>query len=185
MNNSLFHNWQTTDEECERFYPCDDLLPDSDDEYFRSITIFSSREIVFRWLCQLKIAPYSYDWIDNFGYKSPESLSPETAFLSPGDSFMTIFELAEWKPNHSITLRLIPNSHSEKLFGKIVLTYFITPQHLNEQRLTIKIKIKYPAGIYGFLVRLILPFGDWIMMRKQLITLKKYSESSLPTLLPS
>lgn len=185
MNNSFFYNWQTTDDECERFYPCDELLTDFDDDYFRSITVFSAKEILFRWLCQLKVAPYSYDWIDNFGYKSPETLSPEAAFLMTGDSFMTIFELVEWKPNHSITLQLKPNSRSEKLFGKIVMTYFIATQHLNEQRLTIKIRIKYPPGFYGFLVRQFLPFGDWIMMRKQLITLKKYSESSQPTLLPS
>lgn len=185
MGNSFFHNWGTSPDETELHFGCDNYIDDFDDDYYRAVSIYSAKEIIFRWLCQLKVAPYSYDLIDNFGYKSPDNLSPEAAFLTIGDTFMTIFELLEWEPNHSVTLRLKSGSRSEKLFGKLVITYLIFPQHITEQRLIAKIRIKYPKGLYGFLVRQILPFGDWIMMRKQLLTLKKYSESSQPTLLPS
>ena len=68
--------WGTTPEERARPYPCDRWLEGANDAYWRGVTVRAEPAVVFRWLCQLKVAPYSYDWIDNWGRQSPRTLTP-------------------------------------------------------------------------------------------------------------
>ncbi|MEI5034528.1 alpha/beta fold hydrolase [Streptomyces sp. S1A(2023)] len=51
--------WGTRPEELTAAYPCDGLLSGPVEEWFRAVTVRADRATVFRWLCQLKIAPYS------------------------------------------------------------------------------------------------------------------------------
>ena len=45
-------------------FPCDSLLTHADAAYYRSVTMHAAPpQVTFRWLCQLRVAPYSYDWI--------------------------------------------------------------------------------------------------------------------------
>ena len=50
------------------------------------------------------------------------------------------------------------------------------PQNDGKCRLIVKLLVRYPQGILGVLMRLILPWGDLIMMRRQLINFKELSE---------
>ncbi|MCK7580455.1 MAG: hypothetical protein MZV65_35625 [Chromatiales bacterium] len=68
--------------------------------------------IVFRWLCQLRVAPYSYDWIDNLGRTSPGVLLPGLDALEAGQRFMTIFRLVAFAPGESITLETPPGGRA-------------------------------------------------------------------------
>ena len=61
---SVSESWGTTAEERARDFPCDASLDHIDDRLFRGITINAAPEVVFRWLCQLQVAPYSYDLLD-------------------------------------------------------------------------------------------------------------------------
>ena len=60
-------HWGTTADERQRRYPGDDLHLAEARVLFRAITIDAPVAVVFRWLCQLKVAPYSYDLLDNRG----------------------------------------------------------------------------------------------------------------------
>jgi hypothetical protein len=144
---------------------------------FRGISVDAPDSAVFRWLCQLRIAPYSYDWIDNFGRPSPRQLIPGLEKLEVGTQFMKIFQVTRFKSNRFIELQF--RSHrSTELFGNAVITYMCVSKTSDTTRLLVRLEMRYPWGRRGFALQLLFPFGDLIMMRKQLITLKNLAESS-------
>ncbi|MGH7858974.1 MAG: hypothetical protein ACREQY_16735, partial [Candidatus Binatia bacterium] len=61
---SLGRLWGVTSAETVLSFPCDRLLPGEGEVWFRAIDVSAPAEVLFRWLCQLRVAPYSYDWID-------------------------------------------------------------------------------------------------------------------------
>ncbi|MFZ1154732.1 MAG: hypothetical protein WAN93_07505 [Solirubrobacteraceae bacterium] len=145
---------------------CDCLLADASVRLHRAVSVNASASIVFRWLCQLKLAPYSYDLIDNLGRRSPRELTPGVEQLEVEQRFMSIFSLASFLPDEHITLRsrrtavtyaVLCNDRSTRLVARVL---FDPP----EGRLS-----KAVAG-YALAV------GDLVMMRKQLLTLKALAE---------
>ena len=80
--------WGVTREEVTRRYPCDDLVPDQVLQVWRGVTVRARPEHVWPWVTQIRLAPYSYDRIDNLGRRSPQVLSdlPEPVV---GDPFTT------------------------------------------------------------------------------------------------
>ena len=128
--------------------------------------------LVFRWLCQLRAAPYSYDLIDNFGRRSPRKLIDGLDRLEVGQRFMQIFHLVSFEAGRSITL-----DSDTALFGRVTGTYVVTRIDTNRSRLVVKLEFTAARGRVGSLIRRhVLPTGDLIMMRKQLLTLKKLAE---------
>jgi len=91
------HDWGSTAAERDQSFPCDDLLKNPDDVLFRAIDVDAVPAVTFRWLCQLRTAPYSYDWIDNLGRTSPRTLTPGLELLAVGQTVMTIFELVDFE----------------------------------------------------------------------------------------
>ena len=70
-------------------YPCDGLVDCPDGVLFRGVDVEAPAGVVFRWLCQLRVAPYSYDWIDNLGRRSPRELIDGLDDLEVGDRVAT------------------------------------------------------------------------------------------------
>ena len=167
------HTWGSTAAERRRWFVCDDHLVDADDAYYRAVDVNAAPEVLFRWLCQLRAAPYSYDWIDNLGRRSPRELTPGLDELEVGQTVMTIFELAEFQRDRHLTVRL---KHLSRLFGDVAATYLVIPVAPGRSRLVVKLLVKHPRGIRGALSRALLPTADLIMMRKQLLTLKRLAE---------
>lgn len=163
--------WGTREEEIAAAWPCDARAQPSEVSYFRGIDVDAAPERVFRWLCQLKVAPYSYDWIDNLGRRSPRSLTPGAGALASGQRFMQIFRLAAFEEGRYLTLETRPSRWT----GQTLVTYQSLPRD-GGTRLLARLRVVYPAPPLGWLGRIGLPLGDWIMMRKQLLTLKALAE---------
>src|SRR5215831_14740969 len=103
---SIAYVWGATPEERRQEYPCDRQLAQIDQSLFRAIDVEAPVGVVFRWLCQLRAAPYSYDWIDNWGRKSPRQLIPGMEDLARGQRVMSIFRLAAYESDRHLTLVL-------------------------------------------------------------------------------
>jgi hypothetical protein len=156
-------------------FPCDIHLTPYDVAYFRAVLIEAPAPVIFRWLCQLRVAPYSYDWIDNFGRLSPRELTDGLDQLHVGQRVMTIFRLVDFEANRHLTLRLCA-TRAKALFGEIAGSYVIFPQAGACCRLVVKLLVRYPPGYTGIVMRQWLPWADVFMMRKQLLMLKHLAE---------
>jgi len=126
----------------------------------------------------MRVAPYSYDWLDNLGRKSPGKLTPGLDAVEVGQEFMKIFELIDHETDRHLTMRMKQDAPGCKLFGDTVVSYVILSENERSCRLIAKLLIRYPKGILGSILRLELPPGDWIMMRRQLLNFRKLSEKS-------
>jgi hypothetical protein len=161
--------------ETELDFPCDRYLPGAEDVYYRAIDVDAPPTVLFRWLCQLRVAPYSYDWIDNFGRRSPRGLTTGLGDLHVGQRFMTIFELVEFESDVQITLSI---RRLRRVFGSVAGTYLIRARDSQRSRLVIKLVVRHPGGrVESRLRARLLPHGDLVMMRKQLRTLKSLAEA--------
>ena len=73
----------------------------------------------------MRVAPYSYDWIDNGGRESPRALTPGLEDLAVGQDVMEIFQLADFARDQHLTIRIKSNSRAQRLFGDIAGSYFV------------------------------------------------------------
>lgn len=166
--------WNVTDAEKRADYPAHRYAVAPYRQILRAIDIAAPPSVVFRWLCQLKVAPYSYDWLDNWGRRSPRTLTPGTENLALGQR-MLIGRIVEFEWDRQITLVSEPGP--TRLFGAIAGTYRVDPT-AHGARLICCLDVtaeSWPARVRAAL----LAVGDLVMMRKQLLNLKELAERSV------
>ena len=181
---SVATTWGTTPDERQMDFPCDLFMKQPETAYYRGITIRAQPELIFRWLCQLRVAPYSYDWIDNRGRQSPRVLPLALDELAIGQHLMGESEIIDFKRDRHLTLRTIPGSFQQRALGDTIATYLIVPEDSDRCRLLVKLVMQFPRGPLGWFLRVFLPWGDLIMMRKQLLNFKQLSEQTSNSELP-
>ena len=162
---SAVYDWHSTADERTRALDCDGLLPHADQCLTRAIDVAAPARTVFRWLCQLRVAPYSYDWIDNLGRRSPRELTPGLEQLEAGQRFMAIFRLSSFDPGRSITLE-----SRSRLFGHVACTYSVEDAGAASSRVLVRFLVLY-APASRWLMSVVLPPGDLVMMRRQLLNI--------------
>jgi len=178
------YTWGSTPRERSAPFPCDAYLPDADAVLFRAADVGAPPQVLFRWLCQLKVAPYSYDLLDNLGRRSPRALTPGAEDLERNQRVMTIFRLAEFERGVHLTLTLA-SPRGVAVFGDIALSYVVVPGSEACCRLVVKMLVRYPRRPPWSWMRWFLPWGDLLMMRKQILTLKRLAEVSFGDAAPA
>ena len=142
-----------------------------DETAARWITVEASPETVWLWLCQLRRAPYSYDLLDNLGRPSPRIPLRKAADMPVGARIMTMFEVTELERGRYFELR-IPYPLMRRVFGDLCVRYEIVT--LDDRRCQILVTIRWPGSESAR--NQALAWGDLLMMRKQLLTLKQLAE---------
>ena len=149
---------------------CDRLHVHARVRLHRAISVNAPVLVVFRWLCQLKASPYSYDLIDNLGRRSPRELTQGLERLQVGQRFMSIFSLACFAPDEHITLRS----------RRTAVTYAVLAGE-GPTRLVARVLFDPPGGSFTApITGQALALADLVMMRKQLLTLKRLAEADAP-----
>ncbi|MBD5633361.1 MAG: hypothetical protein IAI49_02680 [Candidatus Eremiobacteraeota bacterium] len=166
--------WGVSEAEGRAAYPCDALPFARDETFYRGIGVAAPPALVFRWLCQLRAAPYSYDWLDNFGRPSPSRLTDGLERLDVGQRIMLIFRLVAFQYGKSMTLEL-GSRVAAAAMGDFAGSYLVVPNG-DGTRLLAKILVRYPRGLYGTWLRRVMPHGDLFMFKEQLRRLKRYAE---------
>ena len=162
----MFRRWGVSDQEVALRYPCDVLVPSPTLQLWRGVSVDASPAQVWPWLCQLRLAPYSYDWLDNLGRRSPRELRglPDPR---PGEPFSTV-------GGRFAVGRVLSAVREEHLTASIMgatMSYVLVPQG-PATRLLLKI-VMDRAPWYAAAVAV----GDWPMARRQLKNLKALAEA--------
>ena len=154
--------WGADADEAARRYPADDLIEAPALAMTRAVDVDAPVELCWRWLCQVALAPYSYDLVDNLGRRSPQHLVPGTDELRVGQA-MTVFTLTSFEPGRSWTGLIAPQRLTG--LGRTAATYAAEPGRLVA-------RLVVPGGTSFERARgLALAWGDLVMMRRQLLNL--------------
>jgi hypothetical protein len=157
--------WGVSESETLRAYPCDDFVASPTLQAWRGVHIEAPAGVVWPWVAQVRLAPYSYDWIDNLGRRSPRELAglPEP---HAGERFTTAGGRALG--------RIVSVDPGTQLTGTIMgafMSYVLVPQEHGTTRLLLKIVMRTTRWL-----ALGLSVGDLIMARRQLLNFKQLAE---------
>lgn len=160
--------WGVSEAEAARHYPCDDLVDGPTVQLWRGVTVQAPADAVWPWVRQIRVAPYSYDWVDNAGKLSPRQLV-ELPDPVAGDPFSRI----GGRRDVGTVLSVEPGVQLTASILGAVLSYVLVPQG-DSTRLLMKVVF---SGLKP--VGRVLGLGDWPMARRQLLTLKRLAEQSV------
>jgi hypothetical protein len=137
---------------------------------WRGVTVRAEPRDVWPWVVQIRLAPYSYDWLDNLGHRSPRE-PRELPDPVPGDYFTAALG---GRPAG----RVLSVTPGEQLTARIMgafLSYVLVPEGPVTRLL---LKVVEPPGRRATLPlwTTLLSAGDLIMARRQLLNLARLAE---------
>jgi hypothetical protein len=159
--------WGVTADETAHPFPCDALVPEPALQVWRGVTVDAPPKRVWPWVRQLQLAPYSYDWIDNLGHRSPRELRqlPEPRVGEP------MSRVAGRVPVGRV-VDVAPGEHLTVAVMGVLMSYVLAPQG---ERTRLLLKVVLPRRHWW---NRPLALGDLPMARKQLLTWKALAEGS-------
>jgi uncharacterized protein YndB with AHSA1/START domain len=156
----------------------DELVPRPQLALTRAITIAAPPEAVWPWLVQMggytRAGWYSYDRIDNAGRPSADRIVPELQQLAVGDVLPTGrdgtgFEVVAIDPPRSL-VAVIDHPQATTSWAMT-----LTPDPAGS-RLVFRLRLRAAPTLTGWLYRVAMDAGDFVMMRRQLLGIRDRAE---------
>lgn len=154
-----------SDAETRRRYPCDEFVRDPTLEAWRGVSVDADPATVWARLRQVRLAPYSYDLIDNLGRRSPGEQRdlPEPRL---GDPFTRAFGRDQGR-----VVAVEPGEHLTATIMGAHLSYVVVPAG-ERTRLLLKVVARTRPWLAPAL-----SLGDLVMARRQLLRLGSLAEA--------
>jgi hypothetical protein len=148
-------------------------------ELLRCIEINAKASDIFVWLKQLRIAPYSYDFIDNRCRKSPDYIVENLPPLKANTHYLLAFHILEFEENSFVVCRFCePINPPVNLYMKDLFFEYRIGEQGTKTKLWCKIKGHFNNDIFSKGFFFIFSVVNKIMMARQLKNIKKLSELS-------
>lgn len=170
--------WGATAEEATGAMPGDEIVANPVLTATRAITINAKPGEVWPWLVQMgygRAGFYSYDFLDNSRRHSAERIIPELQFLKVGDAIPTSpnqgFIISKIEPEHLLLMTI----HD----AKTNLSVATVLQELEEgrTRMIVRLRLQYRWGVRRALYYQLFEPGDFVMMRKMMLGIKRRAET--------
>ncbi len=171
-------HWGATSAEAAAPMPGDDLVPVSHFTPTRAVSIAAPPEAVWPWIAQVgfgRAGFYSYDLLDNLGRPSADAVLPEWQEVRVGDL------IAPMKNPPTVDTSFRVHAVDEPrwiVWSKPDSTWVwtLTPQPDGGTRLVTRIRQRYARRPATAVTILLSEFGDFAMMRKMLLGIKRRAE---------
>lgn len=163
----LGDRWGVSPAETRLVFGCDALVADPTLQAWRGVTVQAGPDVVWAWVRQVRLAPYSYDWVDNLGRRSPRALA-DLPDPQVGDPFTAV----AGRPTGRV-LAVEPGRELTATIMGAVMSYLVVPEGDGSSRLLLKIVARARRPVAALLC-----VGDLPMARKQLLRLRSHAEAS-------
>ncbi|MCY4727454.1 hypothetical protein NYO98_14295 [Nocardioides sp. STR2] len=165
MGRVIGDRWGVTEAEVRRPYGCDAFVTAPTLQAWRGVTVDAAPATVWARLRQLRLAPYSYDLVDNLGRRSPRDLR-DLPDPRVGDPFTRALGRDQGR-----VVALDPGRELTATIMGAHLSYAVLPRD-RDVRLVLKVVARTSRWLAPAL-----SVGDLVMARRQLLTLKELAES--------
>lgn len=146
-------------------------------EVLRNIKIHAGAADIFLWLNQLRVAPYSYDWLDNRGRRSPGYIIENMPPMKANTHILLAFHIFMFEEDSFMVCRFCePVNRPLNLYLKSMFIEYRIKIDEPDATLWCKIKSYLSEGFASTGFFFFFSLANKIMMTRQLKNIRELSE---------